>query len=290
MKRAGLLNLKNIFIGLTLSISILFTVLAQPAFAAVLFTSDVAACSGYGHGPARVEDQSLTIPSPAAISTFVLRVNQITGEASARIRVYDDNSNNPGNLLGTFTYLSSSGNLITYSGSALLPAAGKYWLRFSTTAQFWPCYNFNPTFTGSLSGWSVGKVRESVDYGSTFTERTDNMSFLYVINGSGGGSGPISSTLSVTASSIANFRQAVAATATLGFNGSQGNVTFYANGKRIAGCINQPSSGLSASCTWKPSSRGSLLLTAKLTPTDTTFAPVTSAAVSVRVVGRSNIR
>lgn len=288
MKPAASLKLRTFLIGVA---SLLITIPSiYSAEAATLFTSDLSTCSGYGHGNLRVEDQPLTIPSASSISNFILRVSASSGEASARIRIYDDNADNPGNLLGTFTYTSSNGNLVTYSGSAILPSAGKYWLRFSTTASFTPCYNFNTVFTGSLSGWSVGRVRESVDSGATFTTRSDNMTFLFTINGSGGGSGLIETTLSLSGSSSVSFRQSITTTATLGISGSDGRVTFYVNRKRIPGCTNKVTSALAVSCTWSPSQRGAVIVTASLTPTNSGFANASASSKTVLVGKRTNTR
>ena len=288
MKRAASLKLKGFFLGGAAAVLLIH--FSTPAYAATLFTSDVSSCSGYGHGNLRVEDQSLTIPSASTITSFVLRVSVSSGESSARIRIYNDNADNPGTLLGTFTYSSISGTLVTYSGTATLPSAGKYWLRFSTTASFNPCYNFNPLFTGSLPGWSVGKVRESTDSGSTFTARTDNLSFLFTINGTGGGSTPIATSLSLSGSQSISFRQSITSVATLGVAGSDGRVTFFADGKKIVGCINKTTVSLSVSCDWKPSRRGVVALTASLTPSDSGYAASKSPARMISIGNRTNLR
>jgi len=288
MKRAASLKLRNNLIGLSVSTFLIFS--AAPAFAATLFTSDVSSCSSYGHGALRVEDQPLNIPSASTITSIVLRVASSSGEANARVRVYSDNTNNPGTLLGTFIYSSINGNNVTYTGSASLPAAGKYWLRFSTTSSFNPCYNFNPSFTGTLPGWSVGKMRESVDSGANFTERTDNLSFLYVINGSGGGAAPSASSLTLFSALTGVNRQAIIISASLGVAGSDGKVTFYANGKKIPGCIGKESSSLAVSCTWKPSTRGSVVVTARLVPSDSGFVSSISPARTILIANRTGFR
>jgi hypothetical protein len=272
------------------AVLILFFFSSDPAMAATLITSNLSSCTSYGHGTLRVEDQSLTIPSASSISSIVLRVASSTGEASARIRIYSDNTNNPGSLLGTFIYSSISGNNVTFTGTATLPAAGKYWLRFSTTASFNPCYNFNPSFSGSLPGWSVGKVRESTDSGVNFTERTDNLSFLFAINGTGGGAAPSASSLSLIGPSTTAIRQATDISASLEIAGTDGKVTFYANGKKIPGCISKQSSALAVTCSWKPSTRGAVAITARVIPTDPEYGASTSAAKNILVGNRSTNR
>jgi hypothetical protein len=72
-----------------------------------------------------------------------------------------------------------------------------------------------------------------------------------------------------------------------------GVITFYANGKRIAGCISIKTqvSGPNniATCNWKPSVRGSTSITAQISPTDI-FGLGTSQATSIAVAGRSGNR
>lgn len=275
-------------LGIFLS-SLLMVVGMSPAQAAVLFTTDNSTCSSYGHGNLRVEDSPLTVPGAATITSIDLRVASLSGQASAQMRIYADNSDNPGTLLGTFTYSSINGLLATYVGSASLSSAGKYWIRYSTTSSFTPCYNFNPVTTGSLSGWSIGKMRESVDSGTNFTTRTDNLSFFIVLNGTGGAA-INNSSISISSNMLATYRQSEAITATLGIAGTDGKVTFYANGKKIPGCINKLSASLSVICNWKPSLRGSTTLTARLVPTNTGYSPSSSTAQVVLIGNRSTKR
>lgn len=271
----------RILVGLFLSLTLTLTGM-NAAQAAVLFTTNNSTCLSYGHGNLRVEDSPITTAGPATITSIDLRVASLSGQTSAQIRVYADNSDNPGTLLGTFSYSSINGLLATYAGTASLPSAGKYWIRFSTTVSFAPCYSTSPVLTGSLSGWSIGRMRESTDSGSTFTTRNDNVAFLIVINGSGGAAVNDSS-LSITSNSSILFRQQETITATLGLPGTDGKVTFFANGKKIPGCINRNTSSLSANCLWKPSIRGSVSLTARLVPTNSGYSPSTSSAVNILV-------
>ena len=69
-------------------------------------------------------------------------------------------------------------------------------------------------------------------------------------------------------------------------------VTFMANGKRIGGCINKATSGTSpnivATCSWSPSTRGSVALTALIDPNDANASNAFSNALNVRVGNRTN--
>jgi hypothetical protein len=68
---------------------------------------------------------------------------------------------------------------------------------------------------------------------------------------------------------------------------TSGLVTYYANGRQINRCVNISSS---ATCVWKPLTQGTIYLTVRFTPTDSTFPNQTTSASSIisgkRVVSR----
>ena len=73
-----------------------------------------------------------------------------------------------------------------------------------------------------------------------------------------------------------------------------GKVRFFVGGKRISNCLAKSTTGSSpnftATCSWKPPVTGRHNLTARITPTNSSFTTATSAATSVWVVKRSNSR
>lgn len=73
-----------------------------------------------------------------------------------------------------------------------------------------------------------------------------------------------------------------------------GRVGFFVGGKRISTCKAVSTSGAypntSATCSWRPALTGRQILTATLTPSDTTFSAATSAPTTVQVVRRTNTR
>jgi len=78
---------------------------------------------------------------------------------------------------------------------------------------------------------------------------------------------------------------AVTITATLSVNGS---VNFRLGGTTISGCGSISSSALSATCSWTPTSTGSAVLTAVLTPTDSTnYASANTTDLNISVVNGS---
>ena len=73
-----------------------------------------------------------------------------------------------------------------------------------------------------------------------------------------------------------------------------GKVRFFVGGKRISNCLARSTTGsypnFSATCSWKPPVTGSQNLTARVTPTDSSFSATTSATTWVRVIRRVNQR
>jgi hypothetical protein len=72
-----------------------------------------------------------------------------------------------------------------------------------------------------------------------------------------------------------------------------GKVTFRANGKKISGCIkkiaNQANS-LTATCAYRPSTRGDVKITATLNPTDPSYLGTTTTSNTFFVFNRSGER
>ena len=73
-----------------------------------------------------------------------------------------------------------------------------------------------------------------------------------------------------------------------------GKFTFYANKKRIAGCIGIAATGtapnLSAQCNWKPTTRLTTDVYAVFTPTSSSYTAATTSQISVRPGTRSTTR
>lgn len=98
-----------------------------------------------------------------------------------------------------------------------------------------------------------------------------------------------SSALTLSLSSglrTATYSTAVTVTATAT---SAGTVTFYANGKKIAKCSKVATINLVASCSWKPSGRGSANLTSTFTPSNGSNSAAT-AWLQVAITNRSGRR
>lgn len=94
--------------------------------------------------------------------------------------------------------------------------------------------------------------------------------------------------ISVSTSQKKGVTATVTATTTLA-----GHIAFKINGKNIPGCQKVLATGspFTASCTWKPSVRGNIQLTAQLLPSDTaTYSNSSLASVLVPIASRTNTR
>lgn len=86
---------------------------------------------------------------------------------------------------------------------------------------------------------------------------------------------------SLALSAPAAFRSQITITATIATSGADGKVTFFTNGKKIAGCIKVQTVSLVATCSWKPTSRGSVNLSATGYPAD---ADIPSGSTNLMIV------
>jgi hypothetical protein len=69
-----------------------------------------------------------------------------------------------------------------------------------------------------------------------------------------------------------------------------GRVTFYANNKRIPGCVNILTASLVATCNWKPALHGSISISTLLVPTDSNYLNATQFLAPVIGTTRSTKR
>jgi hypothetical protein len=70
-------------------------------------------------------------------------------------------------------------------------------------------------------------------------------------------------------------------------------VTFYANGKRIAGCIGKATTGsspITATCAWRPTGRGVISLSFRVVPNASNYFATTSAISTLNIGTRTTTR
>jgi hypothetical protein len=157
------------------------------------------------------------------------------------------------NTAGTWSYSSSNSSVISFSGTtATVGSAGTA----TITATFTPTDTTN--YKSGETTTAIFKVTEAAG------------SLLISITGNSAEKGVV---------------KAITATAT-----DVGAVTFFVNGKRIAGCISKRISGGSASCNWKPAVTGTYILSAYLNPDSVAIDPIKSSNLNVSVGRRTGRR
>jgi hypothetical protein len=91
--------------------------------------------------------------------------------------------------------------------------------------------------------------------------------------------------------SVATFRTTIVITATVNI---ASKITFRVNGKVLPGCKNKTTalsgSDFTATCSWRPSNRGSVALTALAAPTGAGISSSTAPQLNIQVGNRTGVR
>jgi hypothetical protein len=176
------------FFSLVLAMQFVLAINPSAASAATLYSTISSTCAGYGMSANSLRTViPFSSPVGANLTGLDLKFSSNTNATSMTVKIYSTNPTVAGaTLLGSFTYSSISGSTVSYSGNLTLPSAATYWLYFQTPVYNTPCYAMNPVTTGSTSGWvSGGRASESFNSGTSWTQRSDNLSFLFSIYGTG---------------------------------------------------------------------------------------------------------
>lgn len=254
----------------------------------------------------------------ATSSVTINTINVLIGSGSqtnfstSRYYVMADNptggsSNNgaPSTVLATFTPESISGSGTTtiakYVGTYAVTAGTKYWIVAAQNAAAFPmCYrSTTPLNSLNLSAFTVdtvtgfsGWLRATLSNGtnpvgvSWTVNAPDSLTFQFSLENNT--STPVVATLATQSGSLrADFRTVTPLTVNVD---SQSRVTFYANGRVIAGCRNIMSSSGTATCNWKPSVHGSIRIHAAANPISSSYVAANTPTITVGVVARTNKR
>ena len=93
--------------------------------------------------------------------------------------------------------------------------------------------------------------------------------------------------VTLTYSGTPTFRSLTTLTATVN---TASKVTFFANDKKIPGCLSLLTSANVATCYWKPSTRGSISISIQVTPIDTNYSSIRQNLSSFFALSRSGRR
>jgi hypothetical protein len=180
--------------------------------------------------------------------------NQIGGSYAAFIFALG------GNLTSQSISVTSSASALSNGQSATLSPVGYS----GTGAITYSDSNGKCTFSGNTvtanSGSGSCSVTATIAADSTYASATSS---AITINLS---LGITTVTISVTPGAY-NFQYGKTISITATVTGTNGTVTFTYRGKNIFHCVNLPTTGLTATCNWKISAHGPVLIGALFTPT-----------------------
>lgn len=196
--------------------------------------------------------------APGSTYTVTSQTNAEAQWSTNYTLTFSGNLNNGGSAPGSIT--ASSGSIITL-----------------------------PANTGNLAknnlafnGWNTLSTGLGVSYAAGSSYTLNSTTTLYA-KWSTGVSTP------VTLSSVSNPRTYRTQVGLLASVAQAGKITFYANGKKISGCISKSITS-TYTCQWKPAFHGGNIVTAQLRPTNTGYALSTSNAVLIGAQPRSTNR
>jgi hypothetical protein len=174
-------------------------------------------------------------------------------------------------------------------------------------------FSANETVTWSLSGsdsatFTINSsgvlVTTSKDFEAPTDANTDNV-YVVIVQATDSAALVTTQTVSITVTNLNETATINAPTITgSAYKGVQitisvslnvpGKVRFFVNNKRVPNCLAVPTTGaypsVTATCNWKPMTRGYLSLTAAVTPTNITFSGGTSAANRYFILNKSTTR
>jgi len=213
----------------------------------------------------------------------------------------------PSTVLATFTADSISGSgsstVAKFVGTYSVAAGTKYWVVSAQNPSVFPmCYRSSTPISSltmnsfivdtSTSNNNTGWLRATQTGGTnpigaswtvslpdatTFQFSLENNTFT-----------PVTASLATQSGFLkTDFRTITPLTVSVD---TQSKVTYYGNGKVIAGCRNVLSSAGTATCNWKPSIHGSYRIYAYANPISTSYTPSTTSVINIGVGSRSNTR
>lgn len=213
----------------------------------------------------------------------------------------------PNALLATFTPSSISGSGVNtvakFVGSYSFTSGTIFWVApLQRTSVFPHCYWY-PTNTSAINmsslhldtttslsnttwRWAYTSNSETAIWANWYTANPDNivsqLSLEYVI------ATPVLASVATQSGLLTtSFRTTTPLRVSVE---TASKVTYYANGKVIAGCRNLQSSSGIATCNWKPSTHGAYRVYARVIPISSAYLANTTSVISIGVGARTTKR
>jgi hypothetical protein len=213
----------------------------------------------------------------------------------------------PSTVLATFTpdLISGTGSstVAKYVGSYTVSSGTTYWIAAAQSASSFPmCYRstsntsslvmngfvVDTSTAGNNNAWNRAYVTGGTNpVGASWSVGLpDALAWQFTLESNT--SEPVVATIGTqSGASKADYRTVTPLTVSVD---TQSKVTFYVNGKVIAGCRNILSSAGTATCNWRPSVHGSFRIYATANPISNSYVASTTSTIYVGVVARTNRR
>ena len=257
---------------------------------------------------------ALKVVASRNVTVNTLKVAVGTGSttnfASSRFYIYSNSATGavgtPNASLAMFSPDSISGSgsstVANYTGSFTSVAGTSYWIVSGQKGNIFPyCYWYsNDASVFSMSAFNVDTSTNSSNT-SWARNSSSSSSPASAVWQNFAATGlavqftlgyftvqPVVATIGTQSGSLkADYRTVTPLTVSVD---TSSKVTFYANGKVIAGCRNLLSSSGAATCNWKPSVHGSYRIYATANPVSNSYTPSTTSVINVGVAARTNKR
>lgn len=289
-----------------------FTMVPQAHAAGDIYFDSIG--SGCVNAWASSNIEALKLVATQSVTFNTIRVAVGTGTttnfSTSRYYVYSNSSTglvgSPNTSLATFTPDSLSGSgantVATYVGSFSATAGTSYWITPGQKGTSFPlCYWYSndatvfgmnafrvDTSTSSSNGsWARNSTSATSPSGASWQNyaatglaiqiKLENLVITPVI----------ATISSQSGSQVSTFRTVTPLVVSVD---TASKVTYYANGKVIAGCRNLLSSAGTATCNWRPSLHGSYRVYAYANPISTSYTPTTTSVINIGVGARTNTR
>jgi hypothetical protein len=228
-----------------------------------------------------VLNSSIVIPANAYILGFATRLRP-GAPANSFVRLVTSST-----YKGSYSFLVNSNFPTTVSG------LNYYLFKEPTTSpsiryvgQWSSADQCQAPFASTTGGYLGGTTSP---FTGTFSNQSNSFPFIQILYTTvDQWAVPATISVSSAGNAISSTKGGTIALSTT--QNKDGLVTFKANGKNIAGCISLISSGMSATCNWKPTSQGSIRVTASLRSPSSAYAAVTSAPLQMTINKRSTAR
>jgi hypothetical protein len=206
-----------------------------------------------------------------------------------------------GTLVGTFSQSAVAASASDGAGKYIMTFTGSANVTQGTTYYVQPSYVSSNTGQGlclsgsaytAASGWSLPKSgSDFIDVWSTGTFNWSSYHKFRITTGALITAATVTSMQLAGSQTRATFGTPINLTANIA---APARVTFYLNNKRIPKCIGLLTSGtapnISVTCSWKPSLKGAVQLTARAVPIDSALSTVVSSPLAVSISSRATFR